>query len=127
PLARQTDACPPFGSSHQFILDTFVKFDNLVKDGFSSSIGCVSTTGGADDYRLYYVHFAKAHHSRGSSQHLPEHRAKVSRRTRFVSEDLRAISRRVNRRWCLPLEFEARGRSNVHRIMALIRPRDVRH
>src|ERR1700687_6482683 len=86
-----------------------------------------STTGGADDYRLYYVHFAKANHSRGSSQHLPEHRAKVSRRTRFVSEDLRALPRRGNSRWRLPLEFEARGRSNVHRILALIRPREVRH
>ena len=38
-------------------------------------------TGGADGYRLYYVHLAKANHSRGSSQHLPEHRTKVSRRT----------------------------------------------
>ena len=47
------------------------------------------------DYRLYYVNYAKANHSRGSSQYLPEHRAKVSRRPRFVSEGLRALPRRV--------------------------------
>jgi len=83
--------------------------------------------GGANDYCHYYVHFAKANHLRGSSQHLPKHRAKVSRRTRFVSEDLRVLPRRGNSRWCLSLEFEERGRSNVHRRMAHIRPREVRH